>query len=193
MRLKNICVYCGSNLGRRSVYEDAANRLANALAQRGIGLVYGGARVGLMGVIADCMIDAGGKVVGVIPESLSKKEIAHDGLTELVITETMHERKKVMAKRSDAFIALPGGIGTLEELFEVWTWGQLGFHAKPCGLLNVAGYFDAMADFLDHAVTETFVKSEHRSMLAVETDPNALLDRFSSYIPPKVEKWNAST
>ena len=189
MRIDTVCAYCGSSPGRRPDYVDAARRLGLALADRGIGLVYGGARVGLMGVVADAVLGAGGTAVGVIPEALVAKEVAHTGLTELVVTASMHERKTAMADRSDAFVALPGGIGTLKELFEVWTWGLLGFHAEPCGLLDVAGYFDGLVRFLDPAVSEAFVKGPHRSMLAVESEPDVLLDRFATYAPPVVEKW----
>jgi uncharacterized protein (TIGR00730 family) len=189
MTLRNLCVYCGSNLGRNPIYVEQARALACALVERRIGLVFGGAHVGVMGVIADTVLEAGGVVTGVIPQSLVDKEVAHMGLTELVVTESMHERKMIMAERSDGFIALPGGIGTLEELFEVWTWAQLGFHRKPCGILNVAGYYDGLARFLDHTVAENFVKTPHREMLFVETDPAVLLDSYEQYTPPNVEKW----
>jgi uncharacterized protein (TIGR00730 family) len=189
MTLRNLCVYCGSNPGRKPIYVEQARVLACALVERRIGLVFGGAHVGVMGVIADTVLGAGGVVTGVIPQSLVDKEVAHMGLTELVVTESMHERKMIMAERSDGFIALPGGIGTLEELFEVWTWAQLGFHRKPCGILNVAGYYDGLARFLDHAVAENFVKTPHREMLFVETDPAVLLDCYEQYTPPNVEKW----
>jgi uncharacterized protein (TIGR00730 family) len=142
-----------------------------------------------MGMIADTVLQLGGKAVGVIPEALARKEIAHNSLTELHVTQSMHERKTLMAELSDGFIALPGGIGTLEEIFEIWTWAQLGIHAKPCGLLNVAGYFDALTSFLDHAAAEQFVKQAHRSLLMVEQEPEALLNRFTSYAPPAIEKW----
>jgi len=189
MTIRKLCVYCGSNPGRTPVYADGACALAEALVQRNIGLVYGGASVGIMGLLADAVLRAGGQVTGVMPESLIKKEIAHHGLTELRVTRSMHERKSVMAELSDGFIALPGGIGTLEEIFEVWTWAQLGFHDKPCGLFNIAGYFDNLCAFLDHAVAEQFVKQPHRTMIFVENSAELLLDGFSSYVPPVVTKW----
>ena len=187
--MKNICVYYGSNPGRQEAYTEGARALASALVERDLGLVYGGASVGIMGRIADTVLQLGGRVVGVIPEALKRKEIEHTGLTELHVTTSMHERKTLMAELSDGFIALPGGIGTLEEIFEVWTWAQLGFHAKPCGLLNVSGYYDALTTFLDHTVAEEFVKSAHRATLMVEASPGTLLDRFARYSPPSVHKW----
>lgn len=152
-------------------------------------LVYGGGCVGLMGVIADAVLDAGGHVTGVIPESLVAKEVAHLSLTELIVTQSMHERKTIMAERSDAFVAMPGGIGTLEELFEIWTWGQLGLHDKPCGMLNVAGYFDGLIAFLDHSVNEQFLKPVHRARLIVESDADVLLDRLATFVPVQTRKW----
>jgi uncharacterized protein (TIGR00730 family) len=187
--MKSICVYCGSSPGRLEAYSNAARALAGALVARNIRLVYGGAGVGIMGLLADTMLQLGGQAVGVIPEGLVRREVAHKHLTELHVTQSMHERKMLMAELSDGFIALPGGIGTLEELFEVWTWAQLGLHKKPCGLLNIAGYFDALTAFLDHAVAEQFIKQLHHSILIVERDPEALLDRFDSYVPPAVTKW----
>lgn len=187
--MKNICIYCGSGIGRRQAYASAARQLARALVERKLGLVYGGASVGIMGVLADAVLQLGGQAVGVIPQALARKEIAHQHLTELHITESMHERKTLMAELSDGFIALPGGIGTLEELFEIWTWAQLGIHAKPCGVLNVAGYFDSLTTFLDHAAAEQFVKPPHRSLLIVEQKPQVLLERFASYKAPAIPKW----
>ncbi len=187
--MKNICIYCGASPGRLEAYADGARALAKALVDRDLGLVYGGASVGLMGLVADSVLQFGGRAVGVIPEALKRKEIEHKGLTELHVTKSMHERKTLMAELSDGFIALPGGIGTLEEIFEVWTWAQLGFHAKPCGLLNVAGYYDQLTTFLDHTVAEQFVKSAHRATLMVEQAPEVLLDRFTSYTPANVHKW----
>ena len=187
--MKNICVYCGSSIGRQEAYSSAARDLARSLVDRNLGLVYGGASVGIMGLIADTVLQLGGKAVGVIPDALVRKEIAHKNLTELHVTQSMHERKTLMAELSDGFIAMPGGIGTFEEIFEIWTWAQLGMHAKPCGLLNAAGYYDALTTFLDHAAAEQFLKPEHRSLLIVEQEPNALLDRFVSYQPPSVQKW----
>jgi uncharacterized protein (TIGR00730 family) len=187
--LKSICVYCGSSPGRLNAYSTAASALAASLVEQNIRLVYGGANVGIMGLLADTVLQLGGEVVGVIPESLVQKEVAHTGLTELHVTQSMHERKTLMAELSDGFIALPGGIGTLEELFEVWTWAQLGFHDKPCGLLNIEGYFDSLALFLDHATDEQFVKQPHRSMLIVESNSKKLLERFRNYVPPVISKW----
>lgn len=189
MTLQNICVYCGSNSGARPEYTEVARALAAELVKRDIGLVYGGSKVGIMGVVADAVLAAGGRVIGVLPEALKKKELAHTGLTELHVVGSMHERKTLMAERADGFIALPGGVGTLEEIFETWTWAQLGFHGKPCGLLNVAGYYDHLARFLDHTADEGFMQPQHRAMLVVENDPRLLLDRFAVYSPPTVSKW----
>ncbi|MEC4748324.1 TIGR00730 family Rossman fold protein [Methylomicrobium sp. Wu6] len=187
--LKNICVYCGSSPGRLDAYTVAARALAEALVSRNIGLVYGGASIGIMGAVADHMLRLGGKAVGVIPEALMRKEVAHYQLSELHVTQSMHERKTLMAELSDGFIALPGGLGTLEELFEIWTWAQLGFHGKPCGLLNVEGYYDPLIEFLDHAQAEQFIRRSHRAMLIVESQPESLLDRFGAYETPIVEIW----
>jgi len=189
MDLRNLCVYCGSNPGRQGIYIEAARELGRAMARQGVGLVYGGASVGIMGAIADAVLEAGGRAVGVIPESLVRKELAHSGLTELHVTQSMHERKRMMADRADAFVALPGGAGTLEEIFEVWTWAQLGYHDKPCGLYNAGGYYDQLARFLDHTVAEQFVRPQHREMLIVEDEPQRLLDRFAQYEAPSVIKW----
>jgi uncharacterized protein (TIGR00730 family) len=188
-QLKTICVYCGSSPGSREIYAENARALAETLVRRNIGLVYGGASIGLMGTVADHVLRLGGTAVGVIPEALMHKEVAHYRLTELHVTHSMHERKMRMAELSDGFIALPGGLGTLEELFEIWTWAQLGFHDKPCGLLNVEGYYDPLIAFLDHAVTEQFVRPSHRSMVMVESEPEKLLDRFADYRPPAVKTW----
>ena len=187
--MQRVCVFTGSSAGVRGEYRDAAHDLGRLLAQRGIGLVYGGARVGLMGAVADAALEAGGSVIGVIPEALVAKEIAHTGLTELRVVGSMHERKALMADLSDAFVALPGGWGTLEEFFEVLTWAQLGLHRKPCGLLNVAGYFDGLLTFADHAAGEGFVRREHREMMFVADTPDVLLDRMARHQPPAVEKW----
>jgi len=189
MKLQNICVYCGSNGGRRPEYADGARELARELVRRDIGLVYGGASVGIMGIVADAVMAEGGRVIGVIPEPLMRKELAHRGLTELHVVQSMHERKTMMAERADGFVALPGGAGTLEEIFETWTWAQLGMHDKPCGLLNIAGYYDKLAGFLDHSVQESFMRAEHRAMLIVESRPADLLDRYAEYTPPTVSKW----
>src|SRR5664279_280319 len=188
-KLTSLCVYCGSSSGRIETYANAARALAQAMVERGIRLVYGGARVGIMGAVADEVLRLDGKAVGVIPESLMRKELAHAGLTELHVTPSMHARKTLMAELADGFVALPGGIGTFEEIFEVWTWAQLGFHSKPCGLLNVAGYYDGLSAFLDHAANEQFVRADQRKMLVVESEPAALLDRFASYTPPALPKW----
>lgn len=187
--IHSLCVYCGSSAGRRSDYGQAADLLAQTLVSRNIRLIYGGASIGIMGRVADQVLQLGGEVVGVIPDALAHKEIIHPNLTQLYITQSMHERKMRMAELADGFIALPGGIGTLEELFEIWTWAQLGFHQKPCGLLNIAGYYDALLEFLDHVATEQFVKPQDRQMLIVETDPIALLNKYAHYQPPPVKAW----
>jgi len=189
MTLQNLCVYCGSNSGRQPVYLEQARAFGRELARRGIGLVYGGASVGIMGAVADAVLAEGGRAVGIIPEALVRKELAHRNLTELQVVPSMHVRKTRMAELADGFVALPGGAGTLEEIFETWTWAQLGMHQKPCGLLNVAGYYDQLAGFLDHTVQEAFMRPQHRAMLAVESDPAALLDRLAAYEPPTVSKW----
>jgi uncharacterized protein (TIGR00730 family) len=187
--IKRLCVFAGSNAGARPEYRAAAGDLGRLLAARGIGLVYGGARVGLMGVIADAVLAAGGSVTGVMPSALVAKEVAHNGLTDLRVVSSMHERKALMSDLSDGFIALPGGWGTWEEFFEVLTWGQLGLHQKPCGLLNVDGYFDRLLSFVEHSVDEGFVRREHNTMIAVSASPVALLDKLATYQPPVVEKW----
>ncbi len=187
--IKTLCVYCGSNTGNRPEYIEAAKKLAEAFVDNDIDLVYGGANVGIMGVLADTMLKHEGKVTGVIPWELVEKEVAHSDLTELRVVNSMHERKAIMTDLSDGFIALPGGLGTIEELFEVLTWAQLGMHEKACGLLNVCGYYDKLADFCNHAESEGFVKSEHRSMLLIEKDPNTLLKRIETYEAPDVAKW----
>jgi len=187
--MRRLCVFCGSSWGANAHYADVARRMGTLLVQRGIGLVYGGGNVGLMGVLADTVLAGGGHVIGVIPQSLVDLEVAHAGLPDLRVVGSMHERKALMADLADGFIALPGGIGTLEEFCEILTWGQLGFHRKPCGLVNAAGYFDHLMAFLDHAVSERFLRSEHRSMVLVESEPEGLLDRFVVYRPPQLEKW----
>jgi len=178
--IRSICVFCGSSSGVKGAYEDAARAFAEHAARRGIRLVYGGASVGLMGAIADAARRAGGEIIGVIPRALVDREIAHSGLTKLHVVDTMHERKAMMAELSDAFVALPGGLGTLEELFEVWTWGMLGLHAKPYAILNVDGYYSPLIDFLDHARDEGFIRSAQRAMLVVEDDAMRLLDTLAS-------------
>ena len=187
--MKRICVYCGANRGRDPAFAVAARAMGEALARRGIELVTGGGRVGLMGVVADAALEAGGSVVGVIPQALMKRELAHAELSELIVTASMHERKAKMAELADGFIAMPGGLGTYEELFEIWTWAQLGWHHKPCGLLNAAGFYDKLVAFLDGASEAQFLKTEHRAMLVVDADPDRLLDRFAAYTPPVVTKW----
>ena len=188
--VRRLCVYCGSSPGERDVYGNAAEALGAELVKRDIELVYGGANKGIMGVIANAVLKRGGRVSGVMPRSLVEKEIAHTGLTQLQVTETMHERKSLMAELSDGFIALPGGFGTLEEIVEILTWAQLGFHQKPCGLLNVAGYYAPLRAFFRHATEEGFVKPAHRDMLIVADCPHGLLDAFSAYTPPKLPKWH---
>lgn len=190
--MRRLCVYCGSSPGRNAAYGAAGRSLGKALVARGIGLVYGGAAVGVMGQVADAVLEAGGEAIGVIPRSLAVKEVAHPSLTEQHVVGSMHERKAMMAELSDGFVALPGGWGTFEEIFEILTWAQLGFHAKPCGLLNVAGYYDHLHAFLEHAINEQFVKPEFRPMITVESDPETLLDRYAAYDPPKVRKWISS-
>jgi uncharacterized protein (TIGR00730 family) len=187
--MKSVCVFCGSSPGASPVYAEAAARLGRAAAGRGLTLVYGGGHVGLMGVAADAALAAGGRVIGVIPEALEAKELAHRGLTELRVVGSMHERKALMAELADGFIALPGGLGTFEELFEVWTWAQLGYHRKPCALLNAGGFYDKLTDFLDDVVERGFVKPIHRAMLIVGSEPPALIEAIRAYEPPKVDKW----
>ena len=188
MEITNICVNCGSNKGLRPEYSDTALALGKYLAQNDIGLVYGGAEVGLMGTVASAAIENGGKVIGVIPEAFADR-VAHKSLTELHIVSTMHERKTIMFDLSDGFIALPGGVGTIEEIFEVLTWAQLGLHTKPCGLLNTCGYFDSVLTFLEHAVDQQFLRQEHKDMLLVDIDPESLISQFISYEACRIEKW----
>jgi uncharacterized protein (TIGR00730 family) len=192
--IRRLAVFCGSNPGARPEYIAAARSFGRLLSSRGIGIVYGGSNVGLMHALADTMLDDLGDIIGVIPRMLVDREVANKALTDLRIVDSMHERKAMMAELADGFVALPGGIGTLEEFFEVWTWAQLGMHDKPCGLLNVAGYFDPLLEFLDRAVAEKFVRHVHRQMVVVESDPSKLLARFEAYEPPRVVKWiNAGT
>jgi uncharacterized protein (TIGR00730 family) len=187
--LKRICVFCGSNPGRGPGYKTMAVKLGHSLAERGLGLVYGGGNVGLMGTIADAVLERGGEVVGVIPEDLVKKELAHAGLSDLRIVGSMHERKALMASLSDGFIALPGGFGTLDEFCEILTWAQLGHHQKPCGILDVDGYFDHFLKFVDHSVSQGFIRREHRDLLLVERVPENLLDAFAACKPVNLDKW----
>jgi uncharacterized protein (TIGR00730 family) len=175
---KKVCVFTGSRRGSRPEYAEAVTALGGELVGRGYGLVYGGGNVGLMTVIADTVLGLAGHVTGVIPSSLVSKEVAHRGLTELLVVQSMHERKALMAELSDGFVAMPGGIGTMEEFFEVWSWAQLGLHEKPCGLLNVSGYYDPLIEFLDRAVAADFIKPKHRALMIVEEQPGRLLDRF---------------
>jgi uncharacterized protein (TIGR00730 family) len=185
---KRICVFTGSREGGRAEYTEAARRMGRELVERGYGLVYGGGKIGLMTVLADSVLEHHGRVTGVIPESLVGKEVAHSGLSDLRIVNSMHERKAVMAELSDGFIAMPGGIGTLEEFFEVLSWAQLGIHNKPCGLLNVCGYYEQIIQFLDYAVAQDFLKSKHRSLLIVGREPGELLDQLEHFIETRATK-----
>ena len=184
-----LCVFCGSNSGADFAYAESARRLARLLADRGITVVYGGGRVGLMGALADAALEAGGRVIGVIPEALRRREVAHQSLTELHVVHTMHERKQRMADLSDGFVAMPGGFGTFEEFCEVLTWSQLGLHAKPCGLLNVKGYYTGLLELFDHAVAEQLLHPRNRAMVIAEPEPKALLEAMAQYRAPAVEKW----
>jgi uncharacterized protein (TIGR00730 family) len=189
MNLKSVCVFCGASPGARPIYREAAENLGRSLAERGLTLVYGGGAVGLMGVVADAALAAGGEVIGIIPQSLERAEIGHKGLTRLEVVDGMHARKARMAELADAFISLPGGLGTLEELFEVWTWGQLGYHAKPLGLLEVDGFYSRLTDFLDHLVAERFVREQHRAILQISQSPDELLDLMDAWQPTAAPKW----
>lgn len=189
MAIKSVCVYCGSNSGSRPAYTQSARELGQILAQRRIRLVYGGGRVGLMGTIADAVLAAGGEVTGVIPESLVAREVAHRGLKDLRIVPSMHQRKALMAELSDAFIALPGGFGTLEEFAEILTWAQLGLHRKPHGIINIDGFYDSLLAFFDHAVAEKFVRQSHRDLVISDPDPARLLDLLATARPPSLDKW----
>jgi len=187
--MNTICVYCGSSPGLLPDYRESASQLGFELARRGLGLVYGGASVGVMGALADAVLQRGGKVTGVIPHSLATREVSHPELDRLIVVGSMHERKAKMAELSDGFIALPGGWGTIEEIFEMLTWAQLGFHQKPCGLLNAASYYDHLFAFLETAIEQKFVKEAFRPMMMMDESAAALLDRFSSYQAPRVKKW----
>jgi uncharacterized protein (TIGR00730 family) len=189
MDLKRVSVFCGSSPGASSVYTDEAERLGIQLAKEGITLVYGGARVGIMGTVANAALQAGGDVIGVIPKMLMTREIAHTELTELIVVNTMHERKAKMEELSDGFIALPGGPGTMEEFFEVYTWAQLGEHQKPIGMLNSNNYYDKLLTFFDHMIEEQFLKPEYQAMIIVEKDPHQLIEKFRLYEPPQLTKW----
>ena len=187
--LRRVCVYLGSSVGENPVYRETARRVGELLATSGIGLVYGGGNVGLMGILADAALEAGGEVIGVIPQALVDREIAHTGLTELHVVASMHERKALMAELADGFVALPGGAGTLEELIEIYTWSQLGLHDKPMGVVNVNGYYDGLAALLDHALHEGFLRDEHRAAMHAEATPEALLERFAGWKPSVLGKW----
>jgi uncharacterized protein (TIGR00730 family) len=188
--LKRICVFCGSSFGARAAYKQAAEQLGKALADHKLGLVYGGGNVGLMGAVADAALAAGGEVIGVIPDSLLRRELGHRGLTKLNVVKTMHERKALMADLADAFIALPGGFGTMEEFCEIVTWSQLGIQQKPCGLLNIEGYWNNFLAMLDHSVDERFVRPENSELILVATNPMSMLERLMDWEPPhQVEKW----
>ena len=187
--MKRVCVFCGSSPGRDPLYRDAASRLARTLVARRLGLVFGGGSVGLMGVLADAVLGAGGEAIGVIPHGLAAREVAHRGLRDLRVVPSMHARKSLMAELSDAFLALPGGFGTFEELFEVITWAQLGIHRKPIGLLNAGGYYDGLIGFLDHAVAEGFVSVENRGLVQVADTPEALLDRLAAHRQGAGPEW----
>ena len=187
--MNRVCVYAGSNVGARVAYVDAAVALARAIVARGWGVVYGGGNVGLMGVLADAALDAGGEVIGVIPEALLARELGHGDVTELRVVKTMHERKALMAELSDAFVALPGGFGTVEELVEAATWTQLGLHSKPVGLLDVDGFWDALMSFFDTGVVEGFVRAQQREIVFADPDIESLLDRLVAWVPPTTHKW----
>jgi uncharacterized protein (TIGR00730 family) len=187
--LRRVCVFCGSSAGTRDIYQQAAQTVGRLLCRRGIELVYGGGRVGLMGIVADACLNEGGRVIGVIPQALADREVAHTELTELRIVASMHERKALMADLSDAFMSLPGGFGTWEEFFEVLTWAQLGIQRKACGVLNVNGYYDPLIEMADRALSEGFLREGHRDLMLSDADPDRLLDRLSNYVAPTVDKW----
>jgi hypothetical protein len=189
MNFRRICVFCGSNLGSNPAYRDAAAQLGRLLVSRGIDLVYGGGNIGLMGVLADTVLAAGGRAIGVIPEALMAKEVGHQGLTELRIVSSMHERKALMADLSDGFIALPGGYGTFEEFCEAVTWSQLGLHAKPCGVLNVAGYYDPLLELFDRAVSVGFLREDNRDLVLADTEPEGLLEKLTQFQPSAGKRW----
>ncbi len=189
LELKRLCVFCGSSGGTDPIYRETATRFGELMVQSGQELVYGGGSVGLMGTIADAVLQAGGRVTGVIPQFLATRELLHEGVTDLRITSGMHERKALMAELSDAFVALPGGLGTFEELFEVLTWSQLGLHNKPIGLLNISGYFDPLVQLVDQAIATGFCRDEHRRLFIVDDQPEKLLQRLAMHQPPSVGKW----
>lgn len=187
--MKTVCVFCGSGAGVREDYAKAARELGSAMASRGLRLIFGGGRVGLMGVVADAVMGAGGEAVGVMPKALLEEEVGHQRVTDLRVVGTMHERKALMAEMSDAFVALPGGYGTFEELLETLTWSQLGLHEKPCGLLNVAGFYDPLLALFDHATAEGFIRVEHRALALIEQHPERMLDLLEGYTPPSTGEW----
>ena len=187
--MKRLCVFCGSSVGVRPAYTSAALAMGRLLAARGITLVYGGGNVGLMGVVADAVLKAGGHVIGVIPQALAERDVAHTGLTDLRIVHSMHERKAMMAELADAFIAMPGGVGTFEEFFEAVTWSQLGLHRKVCGLLDVEGFYGPMTAFLDRAVEEGFIRREHRGIVVTDADPVRLMEKLEQASLPDLPKW----
>ncbi len=191
--LHSVCVFCGSQAGGRPAYVEGARRLGELLAREGIRIVYGGSSLGLMGALANAALDQGGTVTGIIPTGLVQREVANDRVSDLIVVGSMHERKTQMSELADGFIALPGGLGTLEEFFEILTWAQLGIHDKPCGLLNLEGYFEPLIAFLDRAMAEKFLLPRYRALLLQESDPGALLGRMRSYEPPEVEKWQSRT
>ena len=185
----SVCVYCGSSSGNNPVYADAAKALGRALVEHNLSLVYGGGHVGLMGIVADAVLNAGGEVTGVIPKALLDTEVGHDHLTRLLVVKDMHERKALMAEHADGFIAMPGGIGTLEELFETLTWAQLGFHEKPIGLFNVAGFYDPLIEFLRHQTSQGFLRAEHKDLLLVEAEPDPLIEQLKNFTMPDGVSW----
>ncbi|MFV2048514.1 TIGR00730 family Rossman fold protein [Metabacillus sp. YM-086] len=187
--MKRICVFCGSSPGASDLYSEDAAKLGTQLAKEGITLVYGGSKVGIMGVVANATLQAGGEVIGVIPKMLMDRELAHPGLSELIIVHSMHERKAKMEELSDGFVVLPGGPGTMEEFFEVYTWAQLGEHRKPIGMMNSSSYYDKLLAFFDHMIQEQFLKPEYRSMVIVDSEPEQLIQKFRSYEPPLLTKW----
>ncbi|MCY4356756.1 MAG: TIGR00730 family Rossman fold protein [Gammaproteobacteria bacterium] len=188
-KLRSICIYCGSATGADTQYAAAARELSREIVKRNMRLVYGGASIGLMGVVADTVLEAGGDAIGVLPKNLFRKEVPHENLTRMILVDSMHERKAKMAELADGFIALPGGLGTLEELLEMLTWSQLKIHEKPCAMLNVSGYYDQLIEFLDHSVLQGFIRSAHREMLIIDSQPAVLLDACESFSRPDVQKW----
>jgi uncharacterized protein (TIGR00730 family) len=187
--LRSVCVFCAANPGADPAYVQRTAAFGRFLAESGRRVVFGGGRTGLMGALAEGALAAGGEIVGVMPRHLVEREVAHTGLSELHVVGSMHERKARLAELSDGFVALPGGLGTLEELFETWTWGQLGLHRKPYGLLDIGGFFAPLLEFLDHAVREGFIRAEYRALLLVDSDPSALLDRMEAFDPPLLGRW----